>query len=111
MEASIVSDSQPWITVPYLIDLDDPQTLHMTLHAFNRTRLQPGLPEADWEAGLQKACAATIAEGRYIEQERRQILRHLAVAAPRDADGFVAWFEALGAVGAWPVRSAVRVSR
>jgi hypothetical protein len=58
-------------------------------------RLQPGLPVSDWEAHLWQAHAASVAEGKFIEQERRKIA-HLAATAPaNDVGAFIAWFDEL----------------
>jgi hypothetical protein len=67
---------------------------HLALNAFNRGRLQPGVPTADWEARLWSARLAAVAEGHFLERERRKITP-LAAKAPGEPTEFVAWFDEL----------------
>jgi Iron-containing redox enzyme len=76
------------------VEAYDQRALHLTLSAFNRSRLEPALPAADWEAGLWHAGAAALAEGRFLEAERQKV-RSLAAEAPIDPAGFVEWLEGL----------------
>ncbi len=71
---------------------------HSALSSFNRTRLSPGVPSADWEEQLEEAMRMTIAEGRFLEAERRRVAARAALA-PTDGAGFVAWFEELRQTG------------
>ncbi len=64
------------------------------LTRFNRERLATAMPCGDWEATLAAETAMRLAEGRWIETERRAVAER-AAAAPADPQGFVAWFEAL----------------
>ncbi len=64
------------------------------LTAWNRERLSPALPSADWRDRLVEDAALLELEGQFVEHERRAISER-AATAPQDADAFVAWFEAL----------------
>ena len=75
------------------IDLDDPKALHIALANFNRTRFQPGEPTLEWEADIWSATAMLIAEGKFLDEERRKI-QALAQQVPTDSKGFIEWFEA-----------------
>ena len=98
MEAINRSEAEPRLVLdPAALDgvaADDPRAFHVALNAFNHARLEPALPAADWEAGLWRAGAAGIAEGRFLEAERRKV-KALAAQAPRDPAGFEEWFEEL----------------
>jgi hypothetical protein len=86
------------VKVRPLVAADDPVALHRTLAAFNARRLTPALPSQDWRARLTADGEAAAVEGAWLESERlRQAAR--AATAPRDADGFVAWFEDLERTG------------
>jgi hypothetical protein len=76
-------------------DLD---ALQRELGAFNHVRLAPAHECGDWEALLAREHLLKHAEGRFVEQERLAV-RELAASAPRDAGGFMNWFEALKATG------------
>jgi hypothetical protein len=67
---------------------------HRRLAAFNAARFTPGLPGPGWEEEAASQAAIAIEEGRWIEQRRDEV-RARAAEAPRDPDGFVAWFEEL----------------
>jgi hypothetical protein len=69
-------------------------TFQRRLNAWNRERLSPALPSADWPARIAEDAAWLEREGRFVEQERR-VVSERAATAPRDADAFVTWFEAL----------------
>lgn len=66
--------------------------------AFNAQRLAPALPQPDWKEKLRIAREMQIAEGEFIEQERRMIRRD-AADAPADPSAFLAWFEQLCETG------------
>lgn len=72
----------------------DERELHRELRQLNELRLKPGLDQDTWSKAL-----ATETERRVIENEFLASSRTAEVArartAPTDADGFVAWFEAL----------------
>ena len=61
---------------------------------WNRERLQPGFPSDDWQKTLERDLRMTRLEGGFLEELRGEIADR-AASAPRDADGFIAWFEAL----------------
>lgn len=65
---------------------------------WNRERLAPQLPEADWQKTLERDLRMMRLEGGFIEELRDEIAAE-AAAVPTDADGFVAWFEALKQTG------------
>ncbi len=67
---------------------------HRRLAAFNAARFTPGLPHDDWEAELEQHAALLLEEGRWLERQRAAVADR-AAEAPRDADGFIAWFEQL----------------
>lgn len=64
------------------------------LARWNRVRLSPGLPSADWQQQLDADQRMLRLEGAFLEEERAAIHAR-AAAAPTDVAGFVAWFEAL----------------
>ena len=65
---------------------------------WNRERLAPGLGEADWEQTLGRDMRLMRLEGAFLEELRAEVADE-AGRAPTDAEGFVAWFEALKEVG------------
>ncbi len=67
---------------------------HRQLAAFNAARFTPGFPHDGWEADVEAQCALLLEEGRWLEQQRAAVADR-AAEAPRDPDGFVAWFEQL----------------
>ncbi|MEP6943084.1 MAG: iron-containing redox enzyme family protein [Betaproteobacteria bacterium] len=71
---------------------------HVALMAFNATRLTPGFPRMDWKESLRGEREMQIAEGEFVEQERRMIRRE-AANAPSDPVAFMAWFEQLCETG------------
>lgn len=68
--------------------------LHHSLACFNARRLSPGQVSDDWERALEFEHIMRLAEGRFLEQERRKV-RLLAQRAPHDARAFISWFEGL----------------
>lgn len=94
---------QPWLTMPFETNFLEPTsrqraatslTFQRRLSAWNHERLSPALPSADWLDELEEASEWLALEGQFVEQERRDVSDR-ATTAPRDADAFVAWFEAL----------------
>jgi hypothetical protein len=73
---------------------DGTLTFQRRLSAWNRERLSPALPSADWRDKLVEDAALLELEGQFVEQERRSV-EERAATAPHDADAFVAWFEEL----------------
>lgn len=65
---------------------------------WNRARLAPQFPSADWQDRLSDDLAFQRLEGGFIEELRAQVAQD-AAEAPEDEDGFVAWFENLEQVG------------
>lgn len=61
---------------------------------WNHERLAPALPEADWQATLDRDARMIRLEGAFLESLRAEIADE-AAEAPTDVDGFIAWFEAL----------------
>jgi heme oxygenase-like protein len=64
------------------------------LSAWNRERLSPALPSAEWLDGLVEDAGWLAREVRFVEQERAALRERVAMA-PSEPDAFVAWFEAL----------------
>lgn len=64
------------------------------LSHWNRDRLMPTMPDDDWMDRLDRDHRMMRLEGRFMEELRAEV-REEAAAAPTDAEGFVAWLEAL----------------
>ena len=64
------------------------------LAQWNHARLAPQFPSDDWQKGLEKDLKMLRLEGGFVEELRGEVADE-ASAAPQDADGFIAWFEAL----------------
>ena len=75
------------------------QSLHHALVGFNRARLRPRVPNADWRGDIEREARMRLLEGEFVEREREQVSA-AAEGAPSDPDAFVAWFEALRESGA-----------
>lgn len=80
---------------------DAPAASQFLNHAFqaalarwNRRRLAPAFPHADWQKTLDEDMRMARLEGAFVETLRAEIAGR-AARAPDDADGFIAWFEAL----------------
>ncbi|OYX35474.1 MAG: hypothetical protein B7Y99_03780 [Caulobacterales bacterium 32-69-10] len=78
--------------------LRDPQALHRRLAHWNHKRMSAGLPSASWMEDLHEEHEMRVLEGAWIESFRAEIADQID-AVPTDADGFIAWFEALKASG------------
>jgi hypothetical protein len=78
--------------------LSDNDRWHRRLAAFNANRFTPTLPHADWEAETEATASMLIEEGCWLEAKRAEVAER-AAEAPRDPDGFVAWFESLEFTG------------
>jgi len=65
---------------------------------WNRERLSPSFPDADWQKRLERDTRMLRLEGGFVEELRLSVEAE-AAAAPTDADGFIAWFEELKNVG------------
>jgi hypothetical protein len=83
---------------PFNPDLESEHALHDRLARFNERRLAPAVIDERWVDDIYAELEGRLAEGRFIESERLSILQR-AVQVPVDADGFVAWFEALHETG------------
>ena len=70
------------------------EDVQLRLAAFNEIRFAPRLPKDDWRDSLATYVEGATLEGEYLDHERESI-RTRAAQAPNDADGFIAWFEAL----------------
>jgi hypothetical protein len=68
------------------------------LARWNRARLAPAFPTADWQQRLADDTVMLRLEGAFLEEQRIAIAP-LAAEAPTDADGFVEWFTALELTG------------
>jgi hypothetical protein len=79
-------------------DIDDAEGLHRQLAHWNHRRLAPGVPAAGWRDELREEARMRRLEGAWIESFRAEVVAQ-AQAAPRDVDGFTAWFEGLAATG------------
>jgi hypothetical protein len=64
------------------------------LASWNKERLAPGFPTTDWELRLARDARMLAAEAKFLEALRGEVIDE-AAEAPLDADGFIAWFEAL----------------
>ncbi len=64
------------------------------LSRWNRARLAPGFPDEDWPGAEERDVRLRRLEGEFLDALRSQV-RDEAAEAPTDADGFIAWFEAL----------------
>ena len=65
---------------------------------WNRERLAPKFPEADWQKTLERDTRMMRLEGGFIEELRAEIVDR-AAEAPTEAEAFVAWFEDLQQTG------------
>ena len=74
---------------------DEPQ---QQLARWNRDRLCPRLPDADWQAALRRDTDMLRLQGLFLDFLREQVAAEAAVV-PTDPADFVAWFEQLREVG------------
>ena len=65
---------------------------------WNRERLRPGFPEADWQTLMERDLRMARLEAGFLEELRAEIVDE-AAKAPTDPDGFIAWFEQLKQTG------------
>lgn len=68
--------------------------LQRRLARFNAKRIAPAKPTAEWRKDLHAELALRLEEGSFLENLRREVEPQAAVA-PRDAAGFIRWFESL----------------
>jgi hypothetical protein len=64
------------------------------LARWNRSRLSPAFPTADWSRVLDEDHRMQRLEGAFVEEMRADVAAR-AAEAPQDVDGFIAWFEQL----------------
>jgi hypothetical protein len=64
------------------------------LAKWNRERLAPALPGADWELKLQRDHRMLRLEGAFLESLRAEVADE-AARVPTDPDRFIGWFEGL----------------
>ena len=64
------------------------------LARWNRARLAPSFPGADWHREHERDMRMLRHEGDFIEALRAEVADQ-AAQVPTDPDGFIAWFEAL----------------
>ena len=64
------------------------------LARWNRDRLKPALPDAQWRKSLTEEQRMRELEGEFLETLRAEVSER-AARVPQDASGFVSWFEAL----------------
>jgi len=86
-------DTEHRAAAPYLTD-----ETQRVLARWNRERLAPSLPTADWELRLARDGQLLRLEGAFLEALRAEVGEE-AAEAPTDPDGFVRWFEALERTG------------
>jgi len=68
--------------------------LQRRLARWNRDRLAPQLPSADWQAEIDRDAEMRHLEVAFLETLRRDAAP-AAAEAPTDTDGFIAWYEGL----------------
>jgi hypothetical protein len=91
--ASVPLDFAPVRASQFLTD-----SFQRGLAHWNRERLAPSFPTADWQKQLDRDARMLRLEGGFIEELRAEVASE-AADVPRDADGFIAWFEGLKEVG------------
>ena len=72
--------------------------LHLGLTSFNRGRFTPTAGNPAWRADLAAEQAWRVRENEMVESEQK-VVGARGAQAPTDADGFIAWFEALKGTG------------
>jgi hypothetical protein len=68
------------------------------LARWNRDRLKPALPDAQWRKSLTEEQRMRELEGEFLETLRAEVSER-AARVPQHASGFVSWFEALAQDG------------
>ncbi len=69
-------------------------TFQRQLAHWNRQRLAPQFPAADWQRQIARDAAMLRLEGGFVEELRQEVIEE-AARAPTDVEGFIDWFEAL----------------
>lgn len=72
----------------------DPNTFHVTLANFNKSRTAIGVPFPDWETSERSSLEIRLQEGRFLEELRASIFS-LTDGVKDNPDLFVSWFESL----------------
>src|SRR5688572_23625579 len=88
--------TQPLRATPASQFLND--RFQQRLAQWNRERLDPGFPAADWQQRIAHDATMLRLEGGFLEELRAEIAAE-AAAAPTDPDGFIEWFEELKQTG------------
>lgn len=70
---------------------DEPQ---QGLARWNRSRLSPGFPMADWRSKIIEQASMQRFENEFLACLRAEVVE-TATGAPKDPEGFVQWFESL----------------
>ncbi len=69
-----------------------------SLSRWNRRRLAPDFPSADWQQRLDQDHRMLRLEGAFVEELRKSVAPR-AAQAPQDVEGFLTWFEDLASSG------------
>jgi hypothetical protein len=75
-------------------EFPDAEALHRGLAHWNHHRLAVGAPVADWRAQIAEEARMKRLEGEFVEAFR-EMVGPLVAEVPRDAGGFMDWFEGL----------------
>lgn len=87
------------LDTPTLPVQDDEETrLHLELAEFGRKRLSPAIVDGDWRDDIFAENGNRLIEGAFVERERAAV-QDMLDDLPRDASGFLVWFEALRTTG------------
>ncbi|MEA3052085.1 MAG: hypothetical protein QOG72_988 [Sphingomonadales bacterium] len=89
MATSLLADPIDGAASPFLTD-----SFQRNLSRWNRTRLAPGFPDADWPREAERDERMRRQEGEFLAALRAEAVAE-AAGAPTDPDGFLAWFEDL----------------
>lgn len=76
------------------VGAEDTDDLHRRLARWNARRLAPSVPYEGWQADAREDAELILLEGTLIERMRAEAAPWVE-SVPDDAEGFVAWFEAL----------------
>ena len=79
----------------------DPATFHQQRARFNATRLSPTKPSLHWQEALQDELAWQLAEGRYFEALRQQVIPFISGHAG-NTDHLIRRSESLACLGPGP---------
>jgi hypothetical protein len=79
-------------------DLYFSDQFQQSLATWNRKRLAPQFPDADWLQSLENDAQMQIVEGEFLEH-LRGLVQERASLAPTDVNDFIDWFEGLNDTG------------